>query len=271
MEVRELRSWDDFESELRELGLLRQEITKTKSYVSSTLFRGQSDARWPLSTTLERMVGDKETLSKYYLLVTSVQSRVETFTGQRWEIPDVAAYLGRLENSGLKNYIEELPTYEYMVYLRHHGFPSPLLDWSRSPYVAAYFAFRELQSRAETVAIFGYISQLGVKAFRPDGLNIRNLGSYIRADKRHFLQQCEYTVCTGIEDGTRYYGNHEDVFAQETSRSQSQDVLWKFVLPATLRKAALQRLDMYNINAYSLFGSEDSLMEAVFFQEHFGE
>ena len=30
-----------------------------------------------------------------------------------------------------------------MAYLRHHGFPSPLLDWSRSAYVAAYFAFNK--------------------------------------------------------------------------------------------------------------------------------
>jgi hypothetical protein len=46
-----------------------------------------------------------------------------------------------------------------------------------------------------------------------------------------------------------------------------QDVLWKFVIPAKKRLKVLTQLDKYNLNAFSLFDSEESLMETLAFRE----
>jgi hypothetical protein len=44
-------------------------------------------------------------------------------------------------NTNADRGLSNLLGYKYFVCLRHYGFPSPLLDWSRSPYFAALFAF----------------------------------------------------------------------------------------------------------------------------------
>ena len=60
------------------------------------------------------------------------------------------------------------------------------------------------------------------------------------------------------------FSSHEDVFSEETP---SQDILWKINIPAYESLRALHLLDKMNINAFSLFGSEESLMETVAMRE----
>jgi len=49
-----------------------------------------------------------------------------------------------------------------------------------------------------------------------------------------------------------------------------QDLLWKFSIPTSEKFKVLRRLDLYNLNAFSLFSSEESLMQTMALREfHF--
>jgi hypothetical protein len=159
-----------------------------------------------------------------------------------------------------------------MAYLRHHGFPSPLLDWSRSPYVAAFFAFRATTGTSDRVAIFAYRENEGEGKVTSSGSpQIVQLDQYVSTHARHFRQQCQYTVCVqygissfyfGEQDGNGLiYADHESVF--ENPITKKQDRLWRFTLPRSLRPTVLAELNEFNLNAYSLFGSEDALVETL--------
>ena len=107
--------------------------------------------------------------------------------------------------------------------------------------IAAYFAFRDVARNAESVAIFAYSEMPEYsKSIQIAGPNITAQTNDIRSDRRHYLQQSSYTICTVKEKSKTYYCSHEEVFARESSRS---DLLWKFILPTTERRSALKKLD----------------------------
>jgi len=48
-----------------------------------------------------------------------------------------------------------------------------------------------------------------------------------------------------------------------------QDALWKFNIPSTERIKVLKLLDEYTLNAFSLFDSDESLLETMWIREKF--
>lgn len=262
-------SWEEFEKEVGELNAYWSGIRKNRAplRVSELLYRGHSDASWELKTTLDRYKECRKApscMSDYYRAVHATKHRIETLTEKDWPIPTVSDYQNWLTKYDPFETGEFL-AYEYMAYLRHHGFPSPLLDWTTSPFVAAFFAFRDVLSSAENVAVFAYVENTGQgRSSEYTNPYIRALGPYIRSHKRHFLQQSQYTVCITFNAKRPYYVAHQEAFDRNR---EDQDLLRKFIIPATERDKALKKLESYNINAYSLFGSEESLMETVAIRE----
>ncbi len=242
---------------------------KDSRYLQAPLFRGLGNRDWSLKTTLERAcplecTDPPSTLLEYYQKVARAAPVIETL-GNRpsrqlpsyWDFrqsmnDDPFGWLDRF----MSDYQE---VWEYFVYLRHHGFPSPLLDWTTSPYVAAFFAFDCVATEASAVCI--YVVLRGTVRAGSSDAHLFVIGPYMRSHPRHFLQQCRYTVCVGRQPSLDYrFQPHQSGLEHAVGPAGR---LFKITIPTSERPAALKTLDRMNINSFSLFGSEDSLIRAV--------
>lgn len=272
MKTIDTQSWPEFKKAIidvkTEYGVFQQELPDGKTYTKQNdiLYRGHSNTEWNLTTTLERSSNDQMDVLDYCLSATRYANEIESFTGINWNIPqypELTEIIKKMQNK----FRPYLPVYSYLVYLRHHGFPSPLLDWTSSPYIAAYFALAELG--ADKVAIFCYIERPeAVKGGSVGKPAIHVQGPFVTTHKRHFAQKASYTICTRWDSKNKnhIFCPHNKVF-ERPSTIYNQDILIKITLPASERRVALRQLSEYNINFFTLFQTEESLVRTLAIKE----
>ncbi len=264
MKTIEVETWEGVKEAFLKVEQERSSIQASTEFPTSSskfLYRGQSNSEWSMQTTLERVRSKPTSVTEYYRHLLTTRPQIEAFSNSRWDdLMELNKYTEWAESRSDLEW-PEYPGYEYMIYLRHHGFPSPLMDWTMSPYVAAYFAYTNIPESSNNVAIYCYCEHVGLgKTWSGGEPLITVKGPYARSHKRHFMQQCKYTICAKNIDGNLYYVGHDEVFKHD---KPSQDLLWKIVVPKATAKAALKDLDSMNVNALSLMGSEDSLIQTL--------
>lgn len=246
--------WEEFER------YVKQFEDPTRKVWDEVWFRGQANADWPLHTTLERRSKSIRAVSKYLNLIGEIKPAIETFTGAKFSIPGGEEILKICQEYDCFDF-ELRKCGVYLAHLRHCGFPSPLLDWSNSPYVAAYFAFSQAKHDGD-VAIYAYRERPNnFKLSDSDLPQIITLGPNVKTHKRHFRQQSRYTTCARYVSGQWYFEPHDSVF--DVNDKRNQDHLWKIKIPAKERMRALSYLDKFNLNDFTLFDSEESLLEML--------
>ncbi len=253
-----IKTIEELEKEIVNIrNLIRSKRKNKFQPLEELLFRGQSNSCWKLETTLERYSPIKFSLSKYNQLLGMIQPAISTYTGQHIELKE-------FESSNRLLFLTP-PNYEFMTYARQQGFPSPLLDWTASLYVALFFAF-STSSIENDIAIFTYIDTLGgIKSHKGDEPIINRLGPYITSHKRHFSQQAQYTASVQKVSNELIYGSHEKSCNKDPYLEQ--EIITKYVLPGNLKEEVLSKLFEMNINAYSLYSSNESLMEMLAYKE----
>ncbi len=242
---------------------------------SKILFRGEKldPNNNNLQTTLARSSAKSWTLNSYCKLILNLAPEIESYIGRNFNLPMWNGF----EKVLYKHFNESRPylspkLYGYLIYLRQHGFPSPLLDWSASPYIAAYFAFaqRDLNNDTTHRAIFAYIEHRSIKFYDDIG-QINVWGPSVKTLKRHFLQQAWYSMATKIlrDNKDWQFTDHDKFYEKESGDEEAakQDILIKITIPTSERIKVLTHLDRYNLNQFSLFETEDDLIKTIAFRE----
>jgi hypothetical protein len=267
-DTRTPKTWSEVKAEVEKI-----RNTYRKSYIAHNgnpraitieteiLFRGQAEEGWPLVTSLERKMPQPPTFQRYMRDALKYQHEIESFTGKRWDISPWSQLRDELRGSGGR-FMPNNEVYEYMVYLRHHGFPSPLLDWTESPFIASFFAYADAREGVNS-ALYCFIERPdGVKAGLENAPKCTVLGPNIRTHNRHFSQKASYTVVTQwLENEKEYrFCDHGTVMGQG---GRDQDVLIKIILPADAKVEVLRELDDHNINFYTLYHDEENLIKTM--------
>lgn len=221
----EVNSWEDFQQEMDRLSTTLQSLKEEQgsTYVSPPLFRGHANSNWSLDSTLNRASGRSETPIVEYLSIAKMACReiCQSFPSAPifHDLGDIADFDLILTPENIHKYIPAL------AYLRHHSFPSPLLDWSQSHDIAAFFAFRD-QSDSDFVSIYVLLEYLNWgKIVNSSSPRILSIGNTLDIHPRHENQKSEYTVCLTKAGSIQSFAQHELVL---TKNDKAQDVTLKF-------------------------------------------
>lgn len=226
-------------------------------------FRGVCDSSYELLSTLERngLVGMLSL--EYYNAILAMKPEIERFSGCTWSVPsldDYQSFYSRGSPFMLRRRCYSPSVFEYMAWLRHYGFVSPLLDWTQSLDVAIFFAFRGVDSGlgcngSDMVAIYAMAYD---HSFRYEAFGQPSVFVVDREARTSSRYSAQHAACSVSVVGSREADNAVWRYCRHQEGldgSGQQDVLAKFRFPASERESVLSRLERGGINKSSLFGS----------------
>lgn len=231
------------------------EITALSEVDPAYLFRGQSDAAWSLKPTLARVIPANTSRAR----ACEMEARVYSEFGGQFHL---------VCTDGERHIYDSDSTFlDWWPEMQHYGAPTRLLDWTASPYVAAYFA---AIANPDTDGAL-YVCHPATITERWSALeNIQGAihwhkdfrdGVYFfsprRQSQRVATQQGHFSVAFDP------MADHQQVLVKGCPPAElaAHDSQWlrRWIIPAALKCEFLRHLRRMNVTANSLFPGPDGL------------
>lgn len=208
---------------------------------SEFLFRGQKET-WRLRTAFHR----------------NGRYRINTFINE-----DVKKLHRALSSKTSHFFNLEIPEENgaFFNLLQHHGYPTPLLDWSHSPYVAAFFAFKDVPKNTainQCVRIYVF-NTMDWSSIYPQIHNLDppfphlSVMEFIAIDNDRLIPQQSITTVTNIDNIEEYILTCE----KQTGKTFIQ----AFDIPVAERETVMNELRYMGITAGSMFPGIDGICQ----------
>jgi len=249
-----IKSWEEAKKYLNDL-------LKDNSY---WIFRGHYKADWKLQPSLERTLSNKP-------IDLHIESQM------------ISEFKRRAHQYLTSTHLPE-NLLEWLALMQHHGSPTRMLDWTKSPYVAAFIAFENTYKEQGEVAIWAidsrWLNQRSnerLKEACENGSDIRpsqiktdtELIKLVNADvqvilplepvvmnQRLTIQQALFLFPSGKQI------SFEEILCTYTEYN-SKDYIKKLVLPKNQGLDCLVDLLRMNINAATLFPGLDGFARSL--------
>lgn len=225
------------------------------------VFRGQPRPEWSLMPTLPREATELGLNAAQALEIERVA--VELFKKQAhlWLDPNTWSATTHI--------------LEWWTLMQHHSAPTRMLDWTKSPYVAAYFAIEQELDDDGTVWLVHVptIRKAMKERFEIDGmLADEQMSELLFADdpppiiwiterstltNRMVAQQGLFSFCAQV------LADHADILKEMAPPDYEPDHYSRIIIPARFKREFLRRLTAMNITASVLFPGVDGLGRSI--------
>ena len=218
-----------------------------RQHQNASLFRGHGCSSFSLATTLHR--AGRYRLERYVVSeLVQFKSHVEALLDRRFNLGDADDYA------------------TVIALAQHHGLPTPMLDWTESPYIAAFFAFSDalegqrLGRDSTHVRVYA-LTQEFVQGTSPPTVVVSLPNPFVAClavgplhNPRLYAQQARFMVTNVV---------NVEGFIRGVERKMGKQYLFAADIPVSCAAEALQDLAFMGLSAATMFPGLDGVSRMI--------